>query len=120
MSRTLSRNAHRQKIHRRIRFKIRGTSERPRLCVYRSLRGLYAQLVDDDAGRTLLAVMSRDQECSVRGSNNLETAKQVGMLLARRAKEKGIENVVFDRAGYLYHGRIRALADSARETGLKF
>lgn len=120
MSPTLSRTAHRRRIHRRIRCKIRGTSERPRLCVYRSLRGLYAQLVDDDAGKTLLTVTSRDQECNVRGGKNLEAAKQVGMLLARRAKEKGIENVVFDRGGYLYHGRVRALADSARETGLKF
>jgi large subunit ribosomal protein L18 len=117
---TLSRNAQRQKVHRRIRHKIRGTSERPRLCIYRSLCVLYVQVVDDDAGRTLITASSRDKESGARGGKNVEAAKQLGALLARRAKEKGIENVVFDRGGYRYHGRIRALAEAARENGLKF
>ncbi len=113
------RNEHRRSIHARIRRKVRGTLERPRLCVYRSLTCLYAQIVDDAAGRTLVAATSREKECDKRGKN-VEAAKALGLLLARRAKEKGIERVVFDRGGYQYHGRVRALAEAAREHGLKF
>ena len=120
MLQNLSRNALRRRIHRRIRCKIRGTPERPRLCVYRSLSALYVQLVDDSAGRTLLTASSYDKECGGHGGKSVERAKQVGVLLARRAKEKGIDKIVFDRGGYRYHGRVRALAEAARENGLKF
>lgn len=114
-----SRSDHRERVHERIRTRVRGSAERPRLCVYRSLKYVYAQVVDDQAGRTLVAACSREKECSARGKN-VEAAKQVGALVARRAREKGIERVVFDRGGYLYHGRVKALADAAREAGLKF
>lgn len=119
MLKLLSRLEHRQRIHQRIRRKLRGSAVRPRLCVFRSLKYVYAQLVDDEAGRTLVAASSREKECAARGKN-AEAAKQVGTLLARRAREKGIDHVVFDRGGYLYHGRVQALAEAARESGLKF
>jgi large subunit ribosomal protein L18 len=99
----------RTRLHDRIRKKIRGTPERPRLCVFRSGAHVYAQLVDDDAGRTLVAACSLDKD-----------VKEVGGLIASRAKGKGIAAVVFDRGGFQYHGRIKALADAAREGGLKF
>jgi large subunit ribosomal protein L18 len=114
-----SRNDHRRKIHERIRRELRGTAARPRLSVFRSLKYMYAQLVDDAAGSTLAAASTRDKECGGAGKN-IEAAKRLGTLIARRAKEKGIEAVVFDRGGYLYHGRVRALAEAAREGGLKF
>jgi large subunit ribosomal protein L18 len=114
-----SRNEHRCKIHRRIRRAVRGTAERPRLSVFRSLKYMYAQLVDDAAGATLAAASTRDKECGGAGKN-IEAAKRLGGLIARRAKEKGIAVVVFDRGGYQYHGRVRALAEAAREGGLKF
>jgi large subunit ribosomal protein L18 len=109
-------------IHRRIRRKIAGTEQRPRLCVYRSLNHIYAQVVDDRTGATLVAASSveKDIRSSLKSGGNLEAAKLVGKTVAEKAKAKGIEAVVFDRGGYLYHGRVKALADAAREIGLKF
>jgi len=115
-----SRNEHRENIHRRIRQRLRGTATRPRLCVFRSLKYLYVQLVDDGAGRTLAAASTKDKECASGGGKNLKAAKAVGSLLARRALEKGIQEVVFDRSGYQYHGRVRVVAEAAREGGLRF
>ncbi len=103
---------------RRVRAKIRGTAERPRLSVFRSNRGLSAQLIDDDSSRTLVAASWT--EADLRKLKATEQAKQAGAMLARRAKEAGIESCVFDRGGYQYHGRVKALADSAREGGLSF
>ena len=104
--------------HRRVRSKISGTAERPRLAVYRSNRGIAAQLIDDDAGRTLAAASSLDKD--VAGAKRSEQAGMVGKLVAERAKQAGIGRVVFDRGGYLYHGRVKTLADAARENGLEF
>ena len=104
--------------HRRVRSKISGTAERPRLAVYRSNLRIYAQLIDDEAGRTLAAASSLDKD--VAGAKRSEQAGMVGKLVAERAKQAGIGRVVFDRGGYLYHGRVKALADAAREGGLKF
>jgi large subunit ribosomal protein L18 len=112
----------RSRIHRRIRKKVAGTPERPRLAVFRSQTHIYAQLIDDDAGRTVCAASSLDEELRAKSKRGgtVATAKAVGTLMASRAKEKGISAVVFDRGGFLYHGRIKALADAAREAGLKF
>ncbi|MBC7924637.1 MAG: 50S ribosomal protein L18 [Bryobacteraceae bacterium] len=109
----------RLRIHRRIRKKLSGTPERPRLAVFRSVKHIYAQVIDDTAGRTLAAASSNEKDVSFNGGN-LAGAKEIGRLVAERAKEKGIASVVFDRGGYLYHGRIKALADAAREGGLEF
>lgn len=116
-----TRHERRLRRHRRVRKKVMGTPERPRLCVYKSLRHLYAQLIDDLHGHTLVYVSTLDRELRdrVRGPN-MEAAKAVGKLLAERARAKGIEKVVFDRSGYPYHGVVKALADSAREGGLIF
>lgn len=116
------RNARAKRIsrHGRIRKKVSGTSERPRLCVYRSLRYIYAQLTDDVAGLTVTSASSIDPSLKSFEGSKTENAKSVGTLLAERAKEKGIDQVVFDRGGYKYHGRVKALADAAREAGLKF
>jgi large subunit ribosomal protein L18 len=103
---------------RRIRGRIEGTPERPRVSVFRSNRAIYAQIVDDRAAATLVAARSAEVEGT--GLKKAEIAKRVGELLAQRAKDKGIERVVFDRSGYLYHGRVKALADGAREGGLVF
>ena len=108
----------RQRRRRRIRGKVHGTAERPRVAVYRSNLGISAQLVDDDAGRTLAAA-SWQQLKKFKGSKS-DQAKEVGKVLAANAKQAGIETVVFDRGGYLYHGRVKALAEGAREGGLKF
>jgi large subunit ribosomal protein L18 len=108
----------RQRIHRRIRRKLSGTSERPRLAVFRSLKHIYAQVIDDAQGRTVVAASS-DEKNGVNGGN-VAGAKAVGKLVAERAQEKGVKAVVFDRGGYLYHGRVKALADSARAAGLEF
>jgi large subunit ribosomal protein L18 len=111
----------RQKRHRRIRRFLSGTTERPRLAVFRSLEHIYGQIIDDTVGRTLVA--ASDVEAKLRDGERgkkSDRAKQVGQLLAERAKEKGITTVVFDRGGFLYHGRIKALADGAREGGLEF
>jgi large subunit ribosomal protein L18 len=115
------RNVIRQRVHTRIREKIAGTAERPRLNVYRSLNHIYTQLIDDANGVTLASASSKSkkgEEKTVGG--NVEAAKTVGKLIAERGQEKGIKKVVFDRGGYLYHGRIKALADAAREAGLEF
>lgn len=109
----------RQKIKYGIRKKIRGTAERPRLSVFRSNKEIYAQLIDDNAGVTLAAASSRDGGANGKGPK-IDQSKQVGTLLAQRAKDAGVETVVFDRGGYLYHGRVKALAEGAREGGLKF
>ncbi len=108
--------------HLRVRKKIHGTAERPRLSVYRSLSHIYAQVIDDDAGHTLAAASDLEKEAHSRanGKRKVDTAKQVGELLAQRARERGVSNVVFDRGGYKFHGRVKALAEAAREGGLHF
>ncbi|MBK9512434.1 MAG: 50S ribosomal protein L18 [Flavobacteriales bacterium] len=111
--------ARRLKIKQRVRKNVHGTPERPRLSVYRSNTGMYAQIIDDEAGRTLVSVSSlKDKKAN--GVPKLEQAKQVGRAIAEKAKAAGIELVVFDRNGYLYHGRVKALAEAAREAGLNF
>ena len=115
-------NAQRMKRHRRIRAKISGTSETPRLNVFRSEANIYAQIIDDSPEKgcvTLVSASSLDKEIEGYGGN-VKAAEEVGKLVAKRALDKGIENVVFDRGGYLYHGRVKALAEGAREGGLKF
>jgi large subunit ribosomal protein L18 len=112
-------NSIRLRIHKRIRRKIRGTSERPRLAVFRSVKHIYAQVIDDRSGRTLVSASSNEKNASVAGGN-VGGAKEVGKLVGERAKQAGIKAVVFDRGGYLYHGRVKALADAAREAGLEF
>jgi large subunit ribosomal protein L18 len=109
----------RERRHRRVRGKVRGTAERPRLVVFRSNRGIEAQLVDDDAARTLAAASWLHLKKSFKGTKT-EQAAEVGKLLAQNARKAGVERVVFDRGGYLYHGRVKALADGAREGGLSF
>ena len=118
----IDRDGERLRIHRRIRTKIDGSSERPRLCVYRSSRYIYAQIIDDSQGKTLVAAstLERDLRGDGKGTGNIEASKKVGKAIAERAKANGIETVVFDRGGYLYHGRIKAVAEAARESGLKF
>ena len=110
--------AQRIKRHKRVRAKISGTPERPRLSVYRSENNIYAQIIDDVAGRTLCSASSVEK--GFEGGGNKEAAERVGKAIAERAIAKGIEEVVFDRGGYIYHGRVQALADGAREGGLKF
>ena len=105
--------------HERVRGKISGTPERPRLCVFRSESNIYAQIIDDVAGNTLVSASSVEKDFEGFGGN-VEAAKKVGSKIAERAKAKGIEVVVFDRGGYIYHGRVQALAESAREGGLQF
>lgn len=118
----MSRRAGRQKRHERIRKKVLGTTERPRLSVYKSLNHVYAQIIDDLKGYTIVAASSLDKEFKDDGTHkgNIRTAKKVGELIAKRALEKGIKKVVFDRSGYLYHGSVRALAEAVRETGMEF
>jgi large subunit ribosomal protein L18 len=120
--RRLSRDAHRRQIHRRVRVKVAGSAERPRLCVHRSIRHIRAQVVDDLTGRTLASASSLDEgvKKEIKGGGNVAAAKIVGRAVAERAKEAGIGKVVFDRGGYKFHGRVRALADAAREAGLQF
>ena len=116
-----SKNQNRRHVHERIRKKIVGTSERPRLNVYRSLNHIYVQLIDDLQGTTLVSANSAEgKKGEGRTGGNLAAAKSVGKSIAERAKAKGITKVVFDRGGYIYHGRVKALADSAREAGLQF
>ena len=110
----------RQRIKYRIRHKIFGTAARPRLCVYRSLKHIYAQVVDDSAGRTLVSASSLEKDFPSKPGYNKQAATELGKLVARRSKDKGIEQVVFDRNGFKYHGRVRTLAEAAREGGLKF
>ena len=118
----IDKNADRRKRHQRVRSKISGTAECPRLCVYRSLNHIYAQIIDDVNGKTLAAcsTMEKDVKALIDGKSKSEQAKIVGAELAKKAVAKGIENVVFDRGGYIYIGRVQSLADGAREGGLKF
>jgi len=115
-----SRSAARQKRHSRLRLRVAGSAERPRLAVFRSINQIYAQVIDDSTGHTIASASSI--EASLRGGSGTKTerAKQVGSLIGDRAKAAGVERVVFDRAGFKYHGRIRALAEGARESGLEF
>lgn len=106
--------------HKRIRKKISGTAERPRLSVYRSEKNIYAQIIDDVAGNTIVAASSLDKEFDMKIGSNKEAARKVGEVIAKKALEKGITEVVFDRGGYIYHGRVAELATAAREAGLKF
>jgi large subunit ribosomal protein L18 len=117
----LSKNVTRRHVHERIRKKILGTEQRPRLNVYRSLNHIYVQLINDHKGATLVSANSAEgKKGERRVGGNLAAAKAVGKAIAERAKDKGLTHVVFDRGGYLYHGRVKALADAAREAGLKF
>jgi large subunit ribosomal protein L18 len=109
----------RSRIHKRIRRKLSGTAARPRLAVFRSVAHIYAQVIDDVAGTTVVSASSVDKDGKTKGGN-VAAAKAIGKLVAERSKEKGIKNVVFDRGGYQYHGRVKALADAAREAGLEF
>jgi large subunit ribosomal protein L18 len=119
MIRKIEKKEIRNRIHRRIRRKLSGTAARPRLAVFRSVAHIYAQVIDDAAGATLVSASSVDKGGKTNGGN-VAAAKTIGKLVAERAKEKGIKSVVFDRGGYQYHGRIKALADAAREAGLEF
>ena len=112
-------NAKRLQRHKRVRRKVFGTPQRPRLCVYRSNTNLYAQIIDDVAGNTLVSASTLDKEIKTKKSN-IEAAKEVGALIAKRAAAKKITTVVYDRSGYIYHGVVKALAESAREGGLEF
>jgi len=112
-------NIARKKRHVRVRAKISGTAARPRLCVYRSNANIYAQVIDDVAGKTIVSASSLEKDFEGIGSNK-EAAKKVGQAVARKALAAGVEEVVFDRGGYLYHGRVKELAEGAREGGLKF
>ena len=114
-----SRRDIRTRIHTRIRSRVAGTQERPRLAVFRSVNHIYAQVIDDGQGHTLVAAGSIEKDMRGKGGN-VEGAKLIGKAVAERAKEKGIKKVVFDRGGYQYHGRVKALADAAREAGLEF
>jgi large subunit ribosomal protein L18 len=114
-----SKNDIRLRIHKRIRQRVAGTEERPRLAVFRSLNHIYAQVIDDGQGVTVAAAASTEKDLRGKGGN-VEGAKLIGQKVAERAKEKGITKVVFDRGGYLYHGRVKALADAARQAGLEF
>ena len=111
--------AARRKRHLRVRSKISGTPERPRLCVFRSAKNIYAQIIDDVNGKTLVSASTLEKDFTGYGGN-VEAAKKIGALVAERAKKKKIETVVFDRGGFIYHGRVQALAEGAREGGLKF
>ncbi len=120
-----SKDKTRQKVHDRIRKKMAGTTERPRLNVYRSVNHIYAQVIDDAKGTTIVSATSVEKGKGIKGDKrptggNVASAKDVGKLIAERAQQKGVKKVVFDRGGYLYHGRVKALADAAREAGLEF
>jgi large subunit ribosomal protein L18 len=120
--RKLSRNLHRERVHTRLRRRVSGNMERPRLCVYRSLGHIYAQVIDDLGQRTLASASSLDKETrtQIKAGGNIAAAKIVGKSVAQRALKAGIKQVVFDRGGYRYHGRVEALANAAREAGLQF
>lgn len=115
-----NRNAVRKRIHGRVRSKIRGTDSRPRLNVFRSNKNIYAQLIDDDKGITIVSANSNEKGSDNGSGSNVTAAEKVGKALAERAVEKGYKQVVFDRGGYVYHGRVKALAEAARESGLEF
>ena len=120
----ISKDEVRRRVHTRIRKQMQGSDERPRLNVYRSLNHIYAQVIDDEKGVTIVSASTRvgkkEAKSKKTTGGNLASAKEVGKLIAQRAQEKGVKKVVFDRGGYLYHGRIKALADAAREAGLEF
>jgi large subunit ribosomal protein L18 len=116
----LDKNATRRKRHARVRAKLSGTAARPRLNVFRSNQHIYAQLIDDVNGVTIASASTMEKDFGLESTSNLEAAQKVGELVAKRAVEKGFTSIVFDRGGYLYHGRIKALADTARENGLEF
>jgi large subunit ribosomal protein L18 len=117
----LTKSARRNRIHLRIRKTVQGTAEKPRLSIYRSNKEIYAQVIDDVNGNTLAAASSRDKEVSdVKVDNKVGEAQLVGKLVGERAKKAGVSNIGFDRSGYLYHGRVKSLADGAREAGLNF
>jgi len=115
-----SKNDVRVRVHERIRHKVNGSPERPRLAVFRSLKHIYAQVIDDRKGHTLASASSGEKKAGVGSGGNVAGAKAVGKLIAERAQASGVKKVVFDRGGYLYHGRIKALADAARAAGLEF
>ena len=119
---TTNRKIVRDRIHKRIRKKVSGTAERPRLCVHFSGKHVYAQVVDDDSGKTLIAAATTQKDVlgKNKSASNRATAEMIGKAIAERAKAKKIDNVVFDRGGFIYHGKVKALADAAREGGLKF
>ncbi len=120
MIKSFNRNEKRQKRHSRVRLNVQGTPAKPRLNVFRSGKHIYAQIIDDISGNTLVSASTLDKDANLEITNNKEAAKFVGEAVAKRALEKNIEEVVFDRGGYLYHGRVKELADAAREAGLKF
>ncbi|HLQ73131.1 MAG TPA: 50S ribosomal protein L18 [Bacillota bacterium] len=115
-----TRNSGRKKRHGRVRTKITGTQERPRLNVYRSNKNIYAQLIDDQSGTTLVSASTVDKDLGIESAGNIDAATKVGESIAKKAQDKGLKSVVFDRGGYLYHGRVKALAEAAREAGLEF
>jgi large subunit ribosomal protein L18 len=118
--RVRTRRERRRRIKYRIRKKLSGTKDRPRLCVYRSLRHIYAQVIDDEASRTLVAAASVEKDFPTARGQNTQAAVELGKIIARRTMEKGINSVLFDRNGFGYHGRIKAVAEAARESGLRF
>ncbi|WP_314082552.1 50S ribosomal protein L18 [Leptotrichia sp. HSP-334] len=120
MIKKLDRNKLRQKKHKSIRKKIAGTAQRPRLSVYRSLKNIFVQIIDDVTGNTLVSASTIEKNAKIENGSNIEAAKKVGESIAKKALDKGITTVVFDRAGYIYTGRVKALADAAREAGLQF
>ena len=119
MVKKTDRKLERTRRHARVRTKVSGTAERPRLCIYRSNSNIYAQIIDDVAGNTLVSASTLDKEVKTKKSN-IEAAKEVGTLIAKRATAKKIKNVVYDRSGYIYHGIVKELAEAAREGGLEF
>ena len=120
MIKKLDRNKLREKKHRSIRRKIVGTAERPRLSVYRSSKNIFVQIIDDVTGNTLVSASTIEKDAKLENGSNIEAAKKVGESIAKKALDKGITTVVFDRSGYIYTGRVKALADAAREAGLQF
>ncbi len=120
MAQQLTRRVRRLRVHKRVRSKIQGTRQQPRLCVFRSLRHIYAQLIDDDKGEVIAGVSTLKLDGKrLKNGGNVEAAKLAGQVIAKQALEKGVETVVFDRGGYIYHGRVKALAEAAREAGLR-
>ncbi|CAM2763319.1 50S ribosomal protein L18 [Hathewaya histolytica] len=120
MSNKNERVAARIRRHKRVRSKVSGTTERPRLCVFRSAKNIYAQIIDDAAGTTIVSASSLDKDFTLKVGSNKEAARLIGEIIGKKAIENGIEEVVFDRGGYIYHGRVQELAEGAREAGLKF
>src|SRR5437763_7791636 len=120
MIKQISKDVIRRRIHTRIRRKVKGSEQRPRLAIFRSVANIYAQVIDDRKGHTLVAASSIEKAAGLKTGGNVAGAKAIGKLIAERAQSKGVKKVVFDRGGYLYHGRVKALAEAAREAGLEF